>query len=233
MPAPQDGRTPAYLAAQFNRNAEVKAFFASGQVRPIRVHSEGTRRALRGHSPCAERVRPCVRVCVCSQHLQATPVQSVAAAAKAAADKAAADKAAAAKAAADKAAADQAAADKAAADKSAAKAAADKAAAAKAQQEADDAQLAAALAASLAVSGPVTPPPAPTTLATTRFIESYNQPERIPDQLYALMTTDCHRVPLIATDCYRLPAPSERECSCACCLPMRLPVMRLPVMLPN
>jgi hypothetical protein len=33
---------------------------------------------------------------------------------------------------------------------------------------------------------------APTTLATTRFIESYNQPERKPDQLYAQMTTDCH-----------------------------------------
>ena len=189
MPAPQDGRTPADLAAQHNGNAEVKAFFASGQVRPIRVHSEDTRRALRGHSPCAEHVRPCVRVCVCSQHLQATPLQSAAAAAKAAADKAAAAKA------------------------SAAKAAADKAAAAKAQQEADDAQLAAALAASLDIPGPVTPPPAPTTLATTRFIESYNQPERIPDQLYALMTTDCHRLPLIATDCYRLPAPSERECS--------------------
>ena len=41
----------------------------------------------------------------------------------------------------------------------------------------------------------------PTTLATTRFIESYNQPERRPDQLYALMTTDCHRLPLSATDC--------------------------------
>jgi predicted NAD-dependent protein-ADP-ribosyltransferase YbiA (DUF1768 family) len=60
-----------------------------------------------------------------------------------------------------KAAADMAA-DKAAADKAAAaKAAADKAAAAKAQQEAEDAQLAAALAASLAVSGPVPPPPPP------------------------------------------------------------------------
>ena len=187
MPAPQDGETPADCAKS-NGNAEVKAFFASGQVRPIRVHSEDTRRALRGHSPCAEHVRPCVRVCVCSQHLQATPGQSAAAAAKAAAEKAAA---------------------KASADK----AAADKAAAAKAQQEADDAQLAAALAASLDIPGPVTPPPAPTTLATTRFIESYNQPERIPDQLYALMTTDCHRLPLIATDCYRLPAPSERECS--------------------
>ena len=132
MPAPQDGNTPADLAKR-NDNAEVKAFFASGQVRPIRVHSEGTRRALRGHSPCAERVRPCVRVCICSQHLQATPGQSAAAAAKAAADKAAAAKA------------------------SAAKAAADKAAAAKAQQEAEDAQLAAAFAASLAVS------PCPTT----------------------------------------------------------------------
>ena len=124
--------------------------------------------------------------------------------AKKAADKAAADKAAPGKAAADKAAADKAAADKAAADKAAAaksaadKAAADKAAAAKAHQDAEDAQLAAAIAASLAISGPVTPPSAPTTLATTRFIDSSNQPERIPDQLYALMTTDCHRLPLIA-----------------------------------
>ena len=132
MPAPQGGSTPADLA-QHNGNAEVKAFFASGQVRPIRVHSEATRRALRGHSPCAERVRPCVRVCVCSQHLQATPGQSAAAAAKAAADKAAAAKA------------------------TAAKAAADKAAAVKAQQEADDAQLAAALAASLDISDPSPP----------------------------------------------------------------------------
>ena len=77
-----------------------------------------------------------------------------------------------------------------------AKAAADKAAAAQAQQEADDAQLAAALAASLAISGPVTPPPPPltlvTSLATSRFIDSYNQPEGAPDQLYALMTIDCH-----------------------------------------
>jgi hypothetical protein len=32
----------------------------------------------------------------------------------------------------------------------------------------------------------------PTTLATTRFIESYNQPERRPDQLYAPMTTERH-----------------------------------------
>ncbi len=35
----------------------------------------------------------------------------------------------------------------------------------------------------------------PTTLATSRFMESYNQPERRPDQLCALMTTDCHRLP--------------------------------------
>ena len=69
-------------------------------------------------------MRPCVRVCVCSQHLQATPGQSAAAAAKAAADKAAADKAAADKAAADKAAADKAAAEKAAAEKAAAETAA-------------------------------------------------------------------------------------------------------------
>jgi hypothetical protein len=85
------------------------------------------------------------------------------------------------------------------------KAAADKAAAAKAaadaQQEAEDAQLAAAIAASLAISGPVPPPspftrtPPPTSLAASRFMESYNKPESRPDQLYALMTTDCHRLP--------------------------------------
>jgi hypothetical protein len=57
VPAPQFGETPADLAAKSNRNAEVKAFFASGQVRLIRVQSEGTQRssegtqrALRGHS---------------------------------------------------------------------------------------------------------------------------------------------------------------------------------------
>ena len=61
------------------------------------------------------------------------------------------------------------AAEKAAADKAAAdKAATDKAAAAKAQQEADDAQLAAALAASLAVSGPVPPPPPPSLAARVK-----------------------------------------------------------------
>jgi len=48
VPAPQDGETPADLAKS-NGNAEVMAFFASGQVRPIRVQSEGTQRALRGH----------------------------------------------------------------------------------------------------------------------------------------------------------------------------------------
>ena len=121
-----------------------------------------------------------------------------AAADKAVADKAAADKAAADKASADKAAADKAAADKAAADKAAAakaaadKAVADKAAADKAHQDAEDAQLAAAIAASLAISGPVTPSPPPLTLATSRFIDSYNQPEGAPDQLYALMTTERH-----------------------------------------
>ena len=66
----------------------------------------------------------------------------------------------------------------------------------KAQQDAEDAQLAAAIAASLAISGPVTPPPPPptlaTSLATTRFIESYSQPERRPDQLYARITTERH-----------------------------------------
>ena len=62
-------------------------------------------RALRGHSPCAE------RVCVCSQHLQASPGQSAAAAPTAAADKAAADKKAAEKVAAEKRAAEKAVAD--------------------------------------------------------------------------------------------------------------------------
>ena len=57
MPAPQDGDTPADLAAKYNDNAEVKAFFASGQVRPIRVHSEGTRRALRGTRRHSEALR--------------------------------------------------------------------------------------------------------------------------------------------------------------------------------
>ena len=164
MPAPQDGRTPADLAANSNGNAEVKAFFASGQVRPIRVHSEVTRRALRGHSPCAEHVRPCVRVCVCSQHLQATPGQSAAAAAKAAADKAATAKA------------------------SADKAAADKAAAVKAQQEADDAQLAAALAASLAIPGPSPPS------AAARV-------KRWGDGLEAPAAGSRHFVPQGAADC--------------------------------
>jgi hypothetical protein len=56
VPAPQRGDTPADLAANHNNNAEVKAFFASGQVRPIRMQSEvpqrsseGTQSALRGH----------------------------------------------------------------------------------------------------------------------------------------------------------------------------------------
>jgi hypothetical protein len=56
VPAPQYGETPADCAAKYNGNAEVKAFFASGQVRPICVQSEGTQRssegtqrALRGH----------------------------------------------------------------------------------------------------------------------------------------------------------------------------------------
>ena len=164
MPAPQDGRTPADLAANSNGNAEVKAFFASGQVRPIRVHSEATRRALRGPSPCAEHVRPCVRACVCSQHLQATPGQSAAAAAKAAADKAATAKA------------------------SADKAAADKAAAVKAQQEADDAQLAAALAASLDIPGPSPPS------AAARV-------KRWGDGLEAPAAGSRHFVPQGAADC--------------------------------
>ena len=71
-------------------------------------------------------------------------------------------------------------------------------AAAKAAKEAEDAQLAVAIAASLAISGPVTPPPPPLrvtlvkSLATSRFVDFYNQPERRPDQLYALMTTERH-----------------------------------------
>ena len=48
----------------------------------------------------------------------------------------------------------------------------------------------------LAISDPVTPPPPPLTLAkslaTSRFVDIYNQPERRPDQLYALMTTERH-----------------------------------------
>ena len=48
VPAPQGGRTPADLAAKYSDNAEVKAFFASGQVRPIRVQSEGTQRSSEG-----------------------------------------------------------------------------------------------------------------------------------------------------------------------------------------
>jgi hypothetical protein len=54
--APQSGDTPADLAAKSNyAKAAVKAFFASGQVRPIRVQSEVTQRALRGHSEGTQR----------------------------------------------------------------------------------------------------------------------------------------------------------------------------------
>ena len=130
------------------------------------------------------------------------------------------------RAAADKAAADKAAADKAAAEKRAAakaqedaarslrlqecskaqRAAAKAVAAAKAAKEAEDAEIAAAIAASLAISGPVTPPPPPLTLAkslaTSRFVNIYKQPERRPDQLYALMTTERHRAPRSATHRY-------------------------------
>ena len=43
---------------------------------------------------------------------------------------------------------------------------------------------------------PVVVTPAVTwSLATSRFMEIYNQPESRPDQLYALMTSDCHRLP--------------------------------------
>ncbi len=48
VPAPQDGETPADYAARYNGNAEVKAFFASGQVRPICMQSEGTQRSSEG-----------------------------------------------------------------------------------------------------------------------------------------------------------------------------------------
>jgi hypothetical protein len=47
VPAPQDRYKLADLA-RYNGNAEVKAFFASGQVRPIRVHSEGNQRSSEG-----------------------------------------------------------------------------------------------------------------------------------------------------------------------------------------
>ena len=53
--------TPADAAAKSNRNAEVKAFFASGQVRPIRVHSEVTQRALRGHPEATQRPSEAIR----------------------------------------------------------------------------------------------------------------------------------------------------------------------------
>ena len=143
------------------------------------------------------------------------------AAEKRAAEKVAAERAAAERAAAEKVAAEKVAAEKRAADKAAAaKAAADKAAADRAAFfhnllnkcgqciHAPAAQRAAAIAASLAISGPATPPSPftptpptpftptpPTSLAASRFMGSYNQPERKPDQLYALMTTDCHRFP--------------------------------------
>ncbi len=193
MPAPQDGKTPADCAAKYNGNAAVKAFFASGKVRPIRVRLGGrcvatgrarvtpratAARAIDNHwqslaisgtqrapgpktatiatSPAELALSVCV--CMREQHLEATPGQSAAAAAKAAADKAATARAA----------ADKAAADKAEADK--------------------------------VVSGPVTPTPPPppppptlaTSLATSRFVESYSQPDSRPDQLYALMTTERH-----------------------------------------
>ena len=292
VPALQGGNTPADFAAVCNGNAEVRAFFASGQVRPIRVHSEilrGHHRALRGqaeairgtqwtsegsqrpvsgtqrpseairgqpealtgnqrairehpwqsfaisstqsHSVAIKRApgpktatmatsraerAPCVCVCACSQHLEATPGQSAAAAAEAAADNAAMNSAAMVAVSATRRTfalecgqqglgleldstntiitvkpggrAEQqglvrlddvilSVDGKSLAGKlmqevmvpgrpvyvveilRQEKVAADKAAADKAQQEAEDAQLAAALAASLAVSGPVPPPP--------------------------------------------------------------------------
>jgi hypothetical protein len=65
VPAPQNGETPADRAAKYNGNAEVKAFFASGQVRPISVqsevlrgHSEGTQRALGGHQGHSVAIHP-------------------------------------------------------------------------------------------------------------------------------------------------------------------------------
>ena len=74
-------------------------------------------------------------------------------------------------------------------------------------------RLAGQLSDCLAISDPVTPPPPPQTLAkslaTSRFVNIYNQPERRPDQLYALMTTERHRAPLSATHRYGLPERSS------------------------
>ena len=57
VPAPQAGDTPADYAAKYNGNAAVKAFFASGQVRPIRVQSEGTQRSSEGTQRHAQAIR--------------------------------------------------------------------------------------------------------------------------------------------------------------------------------
>ena len=54
VPAPQDGETPADRATKYNGNAAVKAFFASGQVRPIRVQSEVTQRSSDGTQRASE-----------------------------------------------------------------------------------------------------------------------------------------------------------------------------------
>jgi hypothetical protein len=68
VPAPQNGRTPADLARS-NRNAEVKAFFASGQVRPIRVQSEATQMSSGGTQwPSEGSQRPSLAIIRNQQH---------------------------------------------------------------------------------------------------------------------------------------------------------------------
>jgi ankyrin repeat protein len=128
------GETPAYLAANHNDDAEVKAFFASGQ------HLQATP----GQSAAAAEKAEAAKAPAAPAAHEAGIYYGVLAA-DIAADNMAAHIATEA--------------EKETAEAAAADTAAGKAAAAKAQQEADDAQLAAAFAASLAVSVPVPPPP--------------------------------------------------------------------------
>ena len=58
VPAPQNGRTPADLAAKYNDNAEVKAFFASGK------HLDGGSSSTAPPPPEEEEEEPWVRMCV-------------------------------------------------------------------------------------------------------------------------------------------------------------------------
>jgi hypothetical protein len=187
VPAPQDGRTPADYAARYNGNAEVKAFFARGQVRPIRVQSEGTRRpsegtqralgghqghsvAIRGLSEASQRhaERPSEAIRGHSEALtghqralRGHPWPSFAISSTQA-------------------------------HSVAIKRAPGPKTATMATSHAERAPCVCACACSQHLKPAKA---APTTLATTRFMESYNQPERKPDQLYAQMTTDCHRLP--------------------------------------